>query len=38
MECFKEAVRKLYLAGYSQRTVIRMVKDIYESLKLEGRI
>lgn len=38
MSEFKEIVRKLYLAGYSERTVIRMVKDIFDSFRRSNNV
>ena len=35
MDEFTEAVKKLYRNGYSQKTVIKMVKDIFDSIRKE---
>lgn len=38
MNEFKEVIRKLYLAGYSERTIIRMVKDMFDSFRRSNKI
>ncbi len=35
MDDFTEVVKKLYDNGYSQKTVIKMVKDIFSSIRKE---
>lgn len=35
MDEFNEVVKKLYRNGYSEKTIIRMVKDIFESIRRE---
>lgn len=36
MSEFKAIVRKLYLDGYSQRTIISMVKDLFDQFRRLG--
>lgn len=37
MEAFEKSLERLFLAGYSEKTIIKMVKDIFKELRRKRR-